>query len=349
MANPAKLGRGSYRFPRAVVFAVSLVVVGAFVLATYLTLDQPKSREFDGYITLLGPVAQEQEAFISVQMRDDGASDDPLVRVSVAICGEGSFSGVLLFGGDAVLDDLAATIPGESVPTTKTYTGELSSAGQSQGNIDEVQSLDVIEAELPPCIPLESGAIWPIALQVEGRFQSAISSTTSILGMTSPRTGYAFPLIGAFPPPTSSALLGIFSLPGDSRDLARPTHLTASVSGPALDIGDVVETSDPVVADPESLGWDAPAPLAASATTLDRDAQAVWLQINAYLGIAFGIAGSVSAAIALDWLAPQREPSPVPQMRRRESSTRSSATGLMAVLGIGIAMLALARVRRARR
>lgn len=77
----------------------------------------------------------------------------------------------------------------------------------------------------------------------------------------------------------------------------------AFIVGPALDIGDIVETSDPVVADPESLGWYAPAPLTASATTLDRDAQSAWLQINVYLGIAFGIVGSVSAAIALDWLA----------------------------------------------
>jgi hypothetical protein len=298
----------------------------------------------------------------SIQILDDGSGTNPVVEVSAAGCGEGAFSGVLLLGGDAALDEIASPFKGASAPTPVTYTGELMNDSLRVGFLDEVQGFTIVKQSLPACTSAGLSTLREITFIVVGRFQSPIADSTTILGVSAPRTAYALPRMGAFDAPVPSSMLGNFTLPGESRDLVRPLDLTLMVDGPALRAEEVIESSEPLIEDSDTLRWVGTNSMAATARVLDRDAQVSLLQANAYLAIAFGIAASIVSTFLLDLV---RTPPAPPASGTGPAAFEAASAGAGArqaaapvvpaastwwsVLAAGLVLSAFALMRRARR
>jgi hypothetical protein len=293
----------------------SIATTAVFAMLSALVLDSPGLHKFDGYIMLLGNLSDVQEALISVEMLDSGGSANPPVEVSAALCGQGSFSGVLLLGGDAVITDVRSIFPGQDPPHPAVYSGQLMNDSTPLAEIKGVQGFEIAVGDLPPCSSVGLGAVAELTFVAKGRFQAPLAVTSGILGIESPRTSLALPQLGAFASPVPSGMIGRFQLPGDSRHLYRPQNLTLRVSGPKPMANQVIEESDPGTSDAQHLSWLAANTLTARAIVLNRDRQISLLQSNAYLAIGFGIAASILTSFILDWV---RMPAPVPVTRSAE-------------------------------
>ncbi len=189
----------------------SILAIAAFATTSFLTIYEPKPRTFDGYVTLLAEDSENVEAQILIQMLDDGTSTSPLIDLTVTLCGEGRFSGVLLFGGDATLGEFPETgaiwfgppVKGKGPeawdvpsPTVTTYDGPVTLFKREVAYLHGDQGYQLSAQSLPPCShseSLEKRALhdWGVTFYVTGRFRAPISNIRKALDVSPSRTLYS--------------------------------------------------------------------------------------------------------------------------------------------------------------
>jgi hypothetical protein len=125
-----------------------------------------------------------------------------------------------------------------------------------------------------------------------------------MLGFDGPRTVRTLPLVGTVPG-VGSGELGQFELSGLPGEWVRPFNSEYQIELGRIDISGVVEASDPETDSSRELIWTSRRPVQPSARLLNIVAQARLQDFVMFAAIAFGVGGSIIAAVLLEALWPR--------------------------------------------
>jgi len=149
--------------------------------------------------------------------------------------------------------------------------------------------------------PSTRGPFFGGGYEITGRLRAPVRRAGGLLGLEGPRSVQAWPLLGTFPGiPDSEA--GAFRILGLEGEWFRPASTVFTVSVGKLTIGGVVERSSPRTQTSQDLEWTSLRPIRPTASVLDVGSQSTWQNRVLFLSIAFGIAGSILAALVLESL-----------------------------------------------
>jgi len=209
----------------------------------------------------------------------------------------------------------------------KILHGELHYFQNVLADLNGVQRVHLEMDDPPVClVPSTLDLFTGSAEIVAGKMSAPIRTTAGILGIPSARSSYAWPTLGAIAGVEQSNL-GEFTIPELAGSYTRPPNFTARIFGQGLLPSEQVLVSSPDLQNTHNLSWTRKGPLSASATIIDSQRQADLTNVNAGLGIAFGIGGSVLAAVALETTKRQR-PDSASSLAAVEPTSRRSRRDL---------------------
>lgn len=312
-------GRGdelsTHRLRLAIGTTVAIVLSSATVVA-YVAISgainaQPPTPLYEGWIALLqrsGDPIPEHVQLRTEALQPGAPGDHPALRYEVVLCGDRSFDGVLLVGGDARLDDAHLTGysgSGRIENLQRVVMTDVMSQGQSARTLENVQviPISISASPLVPCSTSQAGEILGGGVNVvEGLAQRPIKQKVRYLGVEGARETLTWPLVGSWPGSPKNFLGNFEGLEGLSGSWMVPPTRQIHVDMGRLTTRGAIESAAPSVVDTSALAWTSVQSMQPSLVVSSVERSARLQQELALAAIGFGIGGSILAGLSLDWL-----------------------------------------------
>ena len=155
MAGKSGKGGKGFRTPLGV---AAILLVGLASVAFYASVSatvngEPSTSPFPGFVVLLQEAdrfSQDQVKLIAAPLVPGGPGQQPALSYQVTVCGNQSFSGVLVIGGEARLSHL------QGIPALGTKTAS------EQSSIQDLPDVTFLDEGNAVGIPLDLGPVQAI-------------------------------------------------------------------------------------------------------------------------------------------------------------------------------------------
>ena len=266
--------------------------------------SEPPARTFDGWIGVFQPerdVASGVQVKLSAYALSDRETEKPRMAYSATACGAGPFSGYLLIGGDARLDNVTIQAPPDDARVLP--AGDLEVADEGDGSVTTYQDVQVVRVslqDLPRC--LGSGAddsFSGVGFRIEGNAAGPVTTSSGGL-LPGAVQRWSMPYIGNFPGAGGRA--GVFRFKGAIHgEFVRPIPLAAAVDAGPVPLRLELSDSRPPTDSVDRASWYLPQPFQGTVKVRDSSYQSTLQRWNTFSAIALGVFGSIVAAMLFEW------------------------------------------------
>lgn len=287
---------------------IGLTGILAFIVVSITVNAQPDTSPFRGWIAVLqeadGATGSHQLKLVVNSTEPGARGRHPELTYTAAVCGNQSFRGVLVLGGNAQLNHARAVGPSGSDTDVETLSNLKLGYPADAVALGQVQLVRLDIENPTPCLPEmadTSGGFVGTPVSVAGRLESPIQRTWSFFAWwDAPRSSQAWPLVGGIPgfPPQA---LGVFdATDGLSGSWQRIPGQRNLINGGGLTGRATVEIARPEPTSTTGLTWESREPLQPVARVTDVDAMSAWQQRLVVAGIWLGIGSSLLATMLLE-------------------------------------------------
>jgi hypothetical protein len=269
----------------------------------------------------------------------------------VAVCGNQSFSGVLLIGGDARLSHLQVNPPLGSTTAgeaSRQDLPDLAFLNEGTGipfHLGAVQAIHINMTSPGKCASAYSTQqplppFFGEAQVVTGQAAAPVERQWRLGWWAGPRSSQSWPSIGGLPGVNDNDLGEFLALDGLHGAWMRLTQQYFAVNVGGLQARALVEESRPSLSSSTSLDWKSTQPLQPIAVVTNTTSMSAWQNWLVAAGIFLGIGGSLMASLLYDWARPKQPQVTlsndaarrVPQERPANSPHRSAVTTAAVIL-----------------
>jgi hypothetical protein len=359
MAGKSDKGGKGFRTPLGV---AAILLVGLASVAFYASVSatvngEPSTSPFPGFVVLLQEAdrfSQDQVKLIAAPLVPGGPGQQPALSYQVTVCGNQSFSGVLVIGGDARLSHL------QGIPALGTKTASEQSSIQDlpdvtfldEGNavgipldLGPVQAVHITMPTPSKCASAYSTQLTPPpflgqAQVITGQAAAPVERQWRLGWWVGPRSSQSWPLIGDLPGISVHDLGEFLAIDGlhGAWTLFTQEYFAVNVGG--LQARASVEEARPTLSSSTDLDWDSPQPLQPFAVVTNTTSMSAWQDWLVAAGILLGIGGSLLASLLYGWARPSQSQAPPPdqtvqlaiQERPADSTHCTAATAIALIL-----------------
>jgi hypothetical protein len=330
--------RGSRVIKKVAVSLIILPPVPAYVVASELANVEPESTANGGEVVVLEPSpGTDHHVMLVMAANASPTRGAPATATyTIAVCGAGSFSGLLYLAGDAAMRKIDAIGPtGEQINVQEVHDATLTGMDKDIPVQHETQLISLDIPSPPQCIGESdtqgADAFFGSGYIIQGELIGEIARRVEFANgaVAGAREWQAWPTVGGFRS-TSSQFLGEF-VGTDELDgrWVRPGFFTVQVTAP-ISIGQSIESAAPPVEPSGALAWSAHEPISPTVRIVDVDALVKWQQVVLYLGLWIAVGLSVLGTVLLDWLrTSNRDDCPVPPVPARAAKSTTPIHGVL--------------------
>lgn len=353
--KPRKKGGGfGTRLGVTAILLVGLASIACYAAVSATINGQPSTSPFNGFVVLLqsaGTFSQDQVKLEATPLVPGGPGQRPTLSYQIIVCGNQSFSGVLLIGGDARLSHLQGTPAlGAATATGKASRQDLPDlAFLDEGtgipfDLGPVQAIHITMTSPVKCASAYSTQqplpqFFGQAQVVTGQAAAPVERQWRLGWWAGPRSSQSWPSIGGLPGVSANDLGEFLALDGLHGGWMRLTQQYFAVSVGSLQARAFVDESRPSLSSSTSLDWEGIQPLQPIAVVTNTTSMSAWQNWLVGAGIFLGIGGSLMANLLYDRARPKHLQATLPydapphvRQERPANSTHRSAAATAAVI-----------------
>jgi hypothetical protein len=309
---------------------------------------EPSTSPFRGFVVLLqaaGRFSQDQVKLIAAPLVPGGPGQQPALSYQVDVCGNQSFSGVLVIGGDARLSHLQG-FPALGARTTSEQSSLqdlpdlrfFDEGGAGPLDLGPVQAIRITMPSPVKCASAYSAQQPPPFLGqaqvITGQAAASVERQWRLGWWAGPRSSQSWPLIGGLPGVSVHDLGEFLTLDGLHGAWMPFTQQYFAVSVGGLQSRASVDEARPTPSSSTDLDWNSTQPFQPFAVVTNTTSMSTWQDWLVAAGIFLGVGGSLLASLLYDWARPNQSkahPSdhaaqPVGQERPADPAHRTAAS-----------------------
>jgi hypothetical protein len=343
-----------------------IVLVGLASIAFYAAVSatvnsEPTTTPFQGFVTVLQPVAStlsaDQVDLTATATAPGGPGQNPALSYDLAVCGTEPFNDTLLIGGNARLSHLIgvpafgtnAAVASSSVENLP----DLTFQDEGTGSVIDLGPVQAISLTMPA--PGKCASAYSTkqpepffagqAQAISGLAAAPVERQWRLGWWAGPRSSEVWPLIGNLPGISDQDLGSYQALDGLHGAWVRPLDQYNTVNVGGLKANASVDEAQPALSSDTDLTWDSAQALQPNAIVTNTLSMSTWQNWLVWAGVFLGIGGSLLASLLYDLARPKRvdvapQPNGVQQPLARAGGTKTAVTPLTAIVAVVLVILA---------